>query len=335
VPWDMILTAFDIGSTTGEPQPVGGGWVNRVWRAETSRGVFAVKEMSDSRESWWLDQFRRGAALERAACESKAVPMAEPIPAFGGDNWLAALTTSDGTVRRFRCHRWVYGEPCLNRLVEPAKAKSVGSSVAAITNLRLAAGSSSDGLPFAALDAFDATVEEALTTKKSWAGHLQALTPRVHELREPVLRLQALAVPLLLCHRDIDPKNATRRPDGQVSIQDWDHGGPMLPDAELLGVALSFAGGPERADIGRVRSCLDGYREAAGPQCSFEHAATPLIEASFSWLMFNAWLVLGHRAVAITQRRQAASLLPKLIASWPRESAAMDRWASLLGDQTV
>ncbi|MFN0094979.1 MAG: phosphotransferase [Dehalococcoidia bacterium] len=292
--WEAVLPAFGLGRLVGRPRPVTGGWVNRVWCVEATNGLFAVKEMADSHKADWTVQFQQALRLELTAWDSGMVPMAEPVRTVTGDA-IVDLPGSQSGPRLHRCHRWVTGEPCLEVQLGLDDARSVGRSVAAVLNLRLGAGSSLEAFQSPGLDSFEATLDEAIGVGKAWARSLEGLTPGVNELRHELAALRGAAVPLLLCHRDLDPKNTTRRPDGELSIQDWDYAGPMLPSAELLGVALSFAGGPERPDDALVSAVLDSYRRASGHDLSFAHAATPLLSEGFNWLMFNVWLGLGHR----------------------------------------
>lgn len=122
---------------------------------------------------------------------------------------------------------------------------------------QLAVAVAAENLAWNALEAYDATVDEAVATARDWAPLLMSLRPLVEELRSEFENLRDRAEPMLVMHRDVNPKNAVQRGDGVVALVDWDYAGPVLPASELLGVALSFAGGPSDADEDCVSACID------------------------------------------------------------------------------
>ncbi|HSD01928.1 MAG TPA: hypothetical protein VLB81_06150 [Gaiellales bacterium] len=79
-----ILDLFGLPGSVVSMTAVGGAWSNRVYRLETTRSAFAVKELcnpwADERWQEWLDETWR---FERRAIAA-GVPAPEPIPSAGG-----------------------------------------------------------------------------------------------------------------------------------------------------------------------------------------------------------------------------------------------------------
>ncbi len=145
-----------------------------------------------------------------------------------------------------------------------------------------------------------------------WAPLLGELHPQVVALRRDFTGLAARAKPMIVTHRDIDPKNASLMPDGKVALFDWDYAGPRLLATELLDAAISFAGGPVDVDETCVYAAVDAYLDVGGSPVSFDHAVAPLVEEHFRWIMLNAWRSLGHRGVPRVQQEFAGKLVLEL-----------------------
>lgn len=327
--WARVLHHFALGDLIAEPSPVSGGWVGRVWRIVTPDGTFALKELPQPGYAAWQRELRRATVFESRAWSSGCIPMPEPLRTTRG--YFILNLRSAARTERYRLHHWVEGEPCLGRGSSPDDARSVGASVARMLALPGSLSTTARCGPASAIEAFSETVDEATAADRPWAAALAALHSRVEALRREAVALQVARLPVQMCHRDLDPKNSVALPSGKVAITDWDHAGMGLPASEVLVAALSFAGGPMQA----VRACLDAFREgyvrAGGPVCDLAFAAIPAIQEGLNWLMYNAWLALGHRHATDARRALAEQIVGDRIAAWPGESDAVTRWARDLG----
>lgn len=333
-PWPDILEFFDIGALVGTPTPVVGGWSHSVWRVDSHQGVFAVKEMVEMPGAWWIEQLEAATAFEMAAWEAHAVPMPEPITARESGGLLARLGTPEAARLVYRCHRWVEGRPCVDDTADVARSATAGELIAALAGLYMHGGTTADQLQWNALDAFDDTVAEARSMSVDWAELLAGLKPLVSELRSDYCALAERALPMVVCHRDVDPKNVLIDRPGRLVLTDWDYAGPRLLASELLAVAISFAGGTFHRDEDCVFAAVDAYRLAEGPHLSFENAAPTMIEEGFRWIMLNAWRALGHRGVTTEEAAFAASVVRKQAQTWPASVAAARLWSKRLTDRT-
>jgi Ser/Thr protein kinase RdoA (MazF antagonist) len=278
---------------------VPGAWPNRLWRLETEQGRFAIKELRGSTEvDGWSQRLQVTMTVERAAWTAGAIPMAEPMTAVGsGGGWLAEVATTTGQRVTVRCHRWVPGTPATAVAPSPAMAADVGRSLAALHALGLAApATTATGLVSLSLAAWHQTVTQTRRAGLAWAGELAGLTPLVEQLTQRLQALQRQGRPMLLSHRDLDPKNAVVRPDQRVALLDWDYAGPILAASELLVTALSFAGGTLQPDAACVRACVRGFLDAGGHVQPPDLLDTAVIhQESLAWLWLNVDRCLGRR----------------------------------------
>jgi Phosphotransferase enzyme family len=328
-----VAGAFALGEPRGPLVPVPGAWSNRLWRLQTERGAFAVKELRGSAAAaGWRQRLRDAMAVERAAWAAGTVPMAEPVAAAVG-GWLAEAATAGGDRATLRCHRWVPGTPAAALAPSPAAAADVGRSLAAIHALGLPApATTADEVAPLELPAWDRLVAEARQAGLAWAAELAGLTPLVRELAERLEALRRAGRAMLRSHRDLDPKNAVVRADARVALLDWDYAGPTLPAAELLSTALSFAGGAGgEPDAACVRACVRGYLDAGGrPQAPDLLDAALLHREGLDWLWRNVDRCLGRRLDGPGDLPLARRLAPRLVGSFPAEVATVDRWAGRL-----
>lgn len=328
--WRDVMALFGFPAPNSVPLVVLGGWSHSVWKVSTDAGTFAIKEMREGRGEWWIDRLDAAIAFELAAWRTGIVAMAEPIPVVGSEFFLGRLDIGV-THRRYRCHRWVDGEPCLGKDPDSRRSAEVGVIVAQLSRLDIQKGSTADQLEWNALDAYDETVGEARSKGLDWAEALAGLRPHVERLRHDLDDLAQRAIPMTVTHRDIDPKNATTRAGGDVVLFDWDSAGPRLLESELLDSALSFAANGLQPDEKCVFSTLDAYVDAGGRPVAFDDAATPIAEGGFHWIMLNAWRSLGHREVGPEQEAFAGSMVEQLAATWPRDAERVRTWARRAG----
>jgi Phosphotransferase enzyme family len=331
-----VAEAFALGRPQGPLVLVPGAWSNRLWRLETEQGSFAVKELrGPPGPGGWIQRLRVAMTVERAAWSAGTMPMAEPMTAVEGGGWLAEVATIAGRQATVRCHRWVSGTPATAVAPSPAMAADVGRSLAAIHGLGLAApATTATGLVPLSLADWHQTVTQAHRAGLAWAGELAGLTGLVEQLAQRLHALQGQGRPMVLSHRDLDPKNAVVRPDRRVALLDWDHAGPTLTASELLVTALSFAGGTLQPDAGCVRACVRGFLDAGGrlPPPDLLDAAV-IHRERLGWLWLNVDRCLGRRLQDPADQQLGQRLAPQLLGAFAAEVATVDRWTGRLLDQ--
>lgn len=251
-----------LGAPIGPMIRVDGGFANRMYRLDTAKGSFAVKELNldDRRLTNPVEDVFR---FERAAFAG-GIPMPEPISA------------SHGTL----IHRWVEGEKVPEAPVSPAYSFEIGEILARIHGLHV----HWNHLPTQDRTPRDWSVlaERAKATGQPWADELAShvetfltITNFVNTCGRPG--------PVVLTHRDIQPWNLFVQ-EGRPVVLDWELSGMLDLSSELGSTALSLAKGPGFDDIKPAifRSVLDGYVAGGG--------ALPPSGPHWFVYMISAWL---------------------------------------------
>lgn len=308
-----------------EPEPVNEAWSNEVYRLRTRTGDHAVKLFAAGLDSERLGRLRRGMAFEAAVLGSGAVPMARPVPVEGAGSWLAEVDTPAGR-RLARCHAWVAGTPATVVAPTAQLVRDVGRSLGVLHALGRPGGDTS-GLPPPDLDRWNRAVQGALDAGLDWSTELAELTPLVEELAEQVAELRGQRRPMLVSHRDLDPKNAVVQADGRVALTDWDYAGPVLPDVELVTAATSFAGPDVREDL--VGEFVRAYRAAGGTARPTDSLATVAESADTDWLLRNVEARVRADSDEDLETRDRFSR--ELIASFAADVADLRTWSDRIG----
>jgi Ser/Thr protein kinase RdoA (MazF antagonist) len=240
-----ILAAFDLGSRGRlSDGPVASGRIGSIWRLDTERGSWAVKQVGETAD--------RG-LLEGAAFQAAALAAGVPTPAVRRTRAGELIADCGGV--RVRLHAWVdlhardpHLDPAaIGRLVaglhrveftgtvgvEPWYSEPVGAARWS----ELAAALAARQAPFAA--ALDALLPELVALEGYLGG-----PPR--DLRT--------------CHRDLWADNVRRTRAGGLCVFDFDDAGLADPSQELAMVLVEFGGQP-----GHARRIRAAYAEAGGP----------------------------------------------------------------------
>lgn len=324
-----MLAAFGLdGSATGFAE-VGGGWSNRVFRLETGRGAFAVKEV---RNPWliphWEDWLAEAWAFElRGIAAGIAAPAPVVNPATGG--CLARVSLDGGEAVPVRVHRWVSGKPLGTGVADPQLAHWAGQVLATLHGLQVRPGDRSL-FPFPNTenaDRWPQLTEAAYSSGADWAGLMAAAAPSVSVIADLVRSGGHLPGEEVMSHGDLDQKNIIAAGEGPV-LCDWDLAHPVVPRRELADVAMSM-GCWHDMDI--AREVVRAYRAHGGDDADFGPAdlGHPMT-GRLDWIAMNADRALGQWPASAAEVTQAGEILPRLLAAVPADVASAERIAELL-----
>ena len=320
-----VAGVFDLGMPVGPLRPVTGGWSNRMWRLDTNRGSFAVKEFNRFWDSpVWLPWLEQAWEVERTAWSiGIRLPVPVPNPATGG--CLAEVPVPGAAhPATVRVHHWVDAVPLGPGPVPPPVAAWVGSTLARIHGLGIQPRDRSV-LPTANSDevaGWPELVGKAHAQGSPFAAALHGLTPTLQGIAALTQAAVAEGGAEVMSHTDVDQKNLLLRAGGPL-LCDWDVCSAIVPRRELAEVALSMAGwtvGPPDPMV--LRTVVEAYRGAGGHYT--RPAAVDLgvsLGVSVDWLAFNVRRSLGERAQDHGDVELAGRLVPELVAALPRQLA--------------
>jgi Phosphotransferase enzyme family len=258
-----IAVAFGLGEAGDMHGPVARGVIGQIWRLETDRGSWAVKEWFEQPD---MSELAEGVAFQEAAMAA-GVPAPPVVRTLDGE-WSIEL---DGEL--VRVQGWVDMRDA-DPSIDPV---AVGELVATLHQV------SFDGTepehewytePVGA-DRWDGLVAAARVADAPFAERLAAR-------RDALVALDELVVPpgpTRTCHRDLWSDNLRATVGGALCLIDWEDCGLADPSMEFAVVLWEFG----RTDPARARSLHQAYADAGGPG----HVQAP---SDFSMLIAQ----LGH-----------------------------------------
>lgn len=269
-----VADRFGLGDRARLTGPVARGVLGQVWRVETIRGAWAVKQPFARIDPAVA---RADAAFQQAALDG-GVPLPRPVRTRDGD----VLVDLGGA--QVRVFDWVDLD-APDRRLDPA---TVGRLVATIHRIHHVGPTAVDGWyadPVGAA-AWDALVRLLRREGADFADGLGAL-------RDELVAMEALMRQprqVQTCHRDLFADNVrTVVGDGAVCVIDWDNSGPAEPGQELAVVLFEFG----YDDPQRMRTLYQAYRDAGGPGRVMEPGDCTMLIAQLGHLTAHAcraWL---------------------------------------------
>lgn len=243
---DVIAQAFGLGAgAILSDTPVARGKQGQVWRLNTTRGRWAVKE-----------PFRRSTDI----AVTDSVAFQEAVRA-AGVMVPRVVRTGEGTIfidvggAQVRVDEWV-------DLLPPdigADPIRVGRTVAGMHRVRSARGDPPESWfsePVGA-DRWDALIADLRAARAPFAQSLA-------QVRDELVALEEWVRPprhLQTCHRDLWADNLRTTPAGDLCVIDWHDCGLADPSQELACVLFEFgSGSPARAG-----ALYRAYVDAGGP----------------------------------------------------------------------
>ena len=265
----LIVAAFDLGSDGRlSDGPVASGRIGSIWRLDTDRGSWAVKQVERA-DADALASLLAGAAFQEAATAvGVPTPSVRRTPA-------GAVIADIGDVQ-LRVHEWVdLDGPRLD--LDP---RQVGQLVAA---LHCVDHAGSQGVHAWYTERVGTARWSELSAMlraggAPFADELEALVPDIVALER---YLGSAPRALRTCHRDLWADNVRRTPKGSLCVFDFDDAGLADPSQELALVLVEFAGN----DLARARAITDAYEAAGGPGRIEEHRDFAMVIAQLAHIV--------------------------------------------------
>jgi len=247
-----IAEQFDLGSDAVlSDYPIGRGEQGQVWRLETTRGSWAVKESFravDEREVSLGHDFQDAARSNGVRAPQGRRTRAGTVLAHVGDSMV-------------RVFEWIdLLEPDLG--LDPV---AIGEVLARIHQI--------DFVPTGSVDAW--FTEPVGADRWNEVGRRLTLAGAVFadqfdRMRAEFIALDSWIRPVsalrdnddrVMCHRDLWADNLLRTVNGGLCVIDWDDCGPAQPEQELCCLLYEFGAD----DPARIRELYQAYVEHGGP----------------------------------------------------------------------
>lgn len=329
---ELVARAFGLGTPARPLEQASSGNINRLFRLTTERGDFAMKVMNpDPADTAFVDRIERAFQFESAA-HTGGIACPRPI-ASGEGRCLASIASDGGTAALVRVHAWVEGTALQQAVHPPATAARVGGIVARIHVLGVRPeDGASDWLRDFGVAHWEALTERIERSNLEWAWQFRAMLTDVAEIESLVTTARREAAPVVMAHRDADPKNFLLGPDGALVLVDWDQAGAVAPQQEVASLALRWGGVVlGEPSPGAVRAFLDGYRAAGGRLEAFRpvHCAG-FVNAMLGWYELNARRALGESPHGPAGAAGSENAVLRGFSNLRRFARSVDRWTAIL-----
>jgi thiamine kinase-like enzyme len=298
---EQLCSMYDLGTPIGVPSSVQGGLLHRMWRLETTHGVFALKQLNPAimRKPGIHDSYR---LAERIAADFARRGLPSISALSPGANPLAQLDQD-----AFLVYEWVEGTTLAPEAANATQARLMGALLARLHAQQL----NYPEQPPLTWGHFDDEHWDMLTFQAAdqglpWAYPVRALLPNLHEWSRRYEEAgETLLRTLVISHCDLDQKNVLWRTPLTPCLIDWEAAGPINPTMELVGLAQDWCGpasGAAQTEI--FAATIEGYVENGGkihdPGLTALHG---VMGRWLGWLLFNMRRSLGE-SVANEEERQ-------------------------------
>jgi Ser/Thr protein kinase RdoA (MazF antagonist) len=235
---------FDLGDVLGAPVFAARGELGRIWRLDTDRGSWAVKEsLVPAAEADAAQDVRF-----QLAAHSAGIPL--PLPRLTRDGRARLPADQSASAFGIRVYPWVELAP--DRLVTPVE---LGAVTAGLHRIEQAddPGTVPDWFtePLGE-SALAGLLDDCRQSGAEWAPALARWLPELIALDSAIAPPEPELV--RTCHRDLNIENVRRLVNGSLVVLDWENSGPAQPERELATVICDLA-----ADIS-LAAALDGYQ---------------------------------------------------------------------------
>ena len=266
-----VCDAYGLGRPTWPPQVAARGVLGRIWRFETTSGIWAVKELLHFDAGSVQATAAADVAFQEAALAA-GVPMPHPIVARSGHVLTDVGSTEEP--RLVRVYTWV---DLASRDIHPDL-----DAVAGILGRLHGLGLREERSPLAwfttppPIQRWPEIVAQVRAAAPPWLSGFEALVP---DVVEAVARTTpAQFGPLMTCHLDFNPENVLVDVRGGAVVVDWENSGPGSAEQELASVVAEFVAHPSE-----TRAFLASYERSGGPARLLDRssfAMTSIVQAN-------------------------------------------------------
>ncbi|KTC65033.1 aminoglycoside phosphotransferase (plasmid) [Legionella adelaidensis] len=226
-----LIQHAGLGGIIFQPETLSGGALHKMIKLQTSKGVFAVKEINPHIVA--KENFKTAYELAESIAEHFKIAH---IPA------ISALRINDQYVTKlgrkaYIIYPYVDGQILSEKEITTAHVSKIGKIYAAMHATRL----NIPGVDVSHYDFFN-NDDWIQLIKSSNSQELNNLLPNIlnwnnhFEISIPILNTE-----LVITHRDMHSKNVLWDANGTPHIIDWESAGLMNPGLEVIGYGLEWS----------------------------------------------------------------------------------------------
>ena len=284
---NKLVDKLNLGNILDEPTRVTGGLLNRMYKVNTSIGIYAIKHLN-------LEVMKRKDAKDNHIRAEKIANIAKEK----GINCLPAKIIDGITLQEldgnyFLIYDWFDGraidedELTLDHVSKVAKllAKLHSIDYGKIKDeCKLGKEIKEVDWDFYIDKVDNKKIKELLISKKEYLIELDKKSTKCRE---------EISNNIVVSHRDLDLPNILWDKNDTPMIIDWESSGVVNPCEELIETAWDWAGGQEHFDIEKFNCFKNTYKENGGNLKDFDKAIYANFKNKSGWLEYNLKRVCG------------------------------------------
>jgi thiamine kinase-like enzyme len=282
----ILCQQLDLGTLAGAPTQVFGGFHHRMWRLQTDRSCYAVKQLgpdSDATDPAIADHFN----VTEAIAEAFAQCGISAIHALGLQTRYLQIIDDAG----YLVYPWTDAVAIDSKKLSEAHALKIAALMAKMHRADIQV----PGLQDAPLSS-NAEENIELLTWQANARHArdyQHLEEHLPSFLAIAARQQdakkILSESRVISHGDLDQKNVLWGTDGEPILIDWESARRLNATHEVVSVALEWSGITSAFELSLFEKFIAAYQKAGGViDLQAMPAAFDRISGNWlDWLMFN------------------------------------------------
>ncbi len=279
-----ICKIFDLGASTATPTRVHGGLLHRMWKIQTTKGIYAVKQLS-SDINLQDEAINNNYELTE---EIAARFVKQGIPA------IAALKYQDKHLLEiegsyFLVYLWVNATAIDSKVISEMHALKMAEILAKIHQINLAVPQPKDShSELYTTEQLLNIIKKAEESHCPFAADLRAREQDLIAIKDAYVRsVEPLKQHRVMTHGDLDQKNVLWDEDKQPILIDWEAATFLNPTYDLINTALYWSGIiTEQFDQALFVKMIAAYQKAGGV---IDYALLPIsLDGACAWIH---WLV--------------------------------------------
>ncbi len=281
-----LCSRLDIGTQQRELSRVYGGFHHKMWRLETNRGTYAVKQLSADTDLHNLDATNHYNVTE-AIAETFASHGISTIFALKRNTTYLQVIENVG----YLVYPWTNAHALDINDISEKHALQVARVMAKMHCANIANPELKEA-------PFDIHPEEKIIFLVQRANECNVRHAKVLSEQLPtfldivdtqIAAIHVLEKHVVICHGDLDHKNVLWSNSGSPTLIDWEGAQKLNPTYEILLEALDWSGITSSFDYGVFEKFISSYREAGGviESHSLQAAFDCILGGWLNWLMYN------------------------------------------------
>ena len=278
---EKLIITCELGKCVKEIQRVSGGLLNRMYKVNTEKGVFAIKLLNTE-------------VMNRKEAKTNHI-FAEKIANIAKDNkvkCLPAKIINSNVLQQidkyyFLIFDWFDGKTITDKEIKINECKKVAKELAKIHKIDYSKYK----------DECKAYYD---TNIVNWMYYFDKIDNK--EIKELLIKnielfnkldkkaiesLDLISKNMVISHRDIDLPNVLWNQDNELVLIDWESAGLVNPVMEVIDTAWNWSGGQKYFDIEKFNIFIETYKKHNGKLIDFEKALNADYKAKFGWLEYN------------------------------------------------